>query len=90
MTYRPDLALSRISVKKLVREDLEFLVKGRVFTFWDEDDLVIRISRLALNYEYRAHGAFKGVILTEKVRYNDIVQAVYSDYQIKVQKAFIR
>ena len=90
MTYRPDLSLSRITVKRLVKEDLEYLVKGRVFVFWDEDDLIIRIARLALNYEYRAHGAFKAVILTEKATYNNIVQAVYSDYQTKVQRAFIR
>lgn len=90
MKYRPDLAMSRINLKHLVNEDLEYLVKGRVFVFWDEDDLVVRIVRFGFTYEYRVAGAFKNVILTESVKYNDIVQAVYSDYQTKVHKAFVR
>lgn len=90
MKYRPDLAMSRVNLKHLVKEDLEFLVKGRVFAFWEEDDLIVRIIRFGFTYEYRVHNAFKSVILTENYKYNDVVQMIYSDYQIKVQKAFIR
>lgn len=90
MKYRADLAMCRVTLKHLVKEDLEFLVKGRVFVFWDEDDLIVRIVRFGFEYEYRVNGAFRRVILTESVKYNSIVQAVYSDYQTKVQKAFIR